>query len=131
MEKASARRTAEGIVVTFPRDLESRLAELAALIPLERRGAGTFRVAATHSALELLTRVFGETLDLDRSLHRAMIEVQKRRIIRRQIVGPRSATGTGPFVASPARSVFHRTNCEWAGEIGAEMLLIPNIQTAQ
>jgi hypothetical protein len=70
-------------------------------------------------------------LDLDSPLRAAMREINKQGILRKQIVGVPEPRLARSYFGSPLRVIFHRTGCEWAGEIGEKLVVFPSIQAAR
>jgi hypothetical protein len=129
--RVRATREPAGIVLVVPPTLQGRLQSLPSHVVCRAVGPDRWQVLPTYPNLNALSSAFAGVLDLDSSLKKAMREINKREILRKQIVGVREARLTRSLFGSPLRNVFHRSGCEWAGEIGEKLLVFPNVEAAR
>jgi hypothetical protein len=129
--RVRATREPGGIVLIVPPALQGRLQTLPAHVVCRAVGLDRWQIQPTYPNLSALSSIFAGVLDLDSSLKKALREINKRRILRKQIVGVPEVRLTRSLFGSPLRSVFHRTGCEWAGEIGEKLLVFASVQAAK
>lgn len=127
---AMAFRTRDGILLVVPPDLRSA-AEPRLSSSYKRIGDGRWLMPPRYAALSELRRILGQNLRLDERLRAAAHELNKRGVLRKQIIGPSVGRRIGPLFASPSREVFHRPSCRWAAEIGSELLVIESAEAAR
>jgi hypothetical protein len=129
--RVGASREPGGIVLVVPPALQPRLQSLPSHVVCRAVGPNRWEVKPTYPNLGALKRVFAGLIDLDPPLRAAMREINKQRILRKQIVGPPEPRLARSLFGSPVRDIFHRSGCEWAGEIGEKLLVFSSVQAAR
>src|SRR2546423_132713 len=113
-EQASAIFRDGAIVVSVPAALRTTFKSAALRVPSQLLKEGYWQFPATRHALKAIKQCLGPAVTLDRHLRNVWVDINKREIERKRIVGEPPRPILRAVYVSPLRGVFHRPDCDWA-----------------